>query len=117
MFKVPENMREKHPLYGETTKELHGNNGYFVVQFESYALYVITSDGGGWEHVSVSMSTRTPSWKQMCYIKDLFWGEDDCVVQYHPKKEDYVNMHEHTLHLWRPTDQELVAPPSIFVGI
>jgi hypothetical protein len=94
-----------------------GNNGYFVIPFESYEFDVIASDGGGWEHVSVSMPKRTPSWKQMCYVKTLFWDDEDVVIQYHPAKKDYVNMHEHTLHMWRPTGQELPTPPKLFVGI
>ncbi len=53
----------------------------------------------------------------MCFIKDLFWDEDDVVVQYHPAKSDYVNNHQYTLHLWRPTEGEMPTPPSIMVGI
>jgi len=94
----------------------YGNNGYFIVPFESYDLNVIVSDGQGWEHVSVSMPNRTPNWKQMCFIKDTFWNEDEVVVQYHPAKKDYVNNHEHCLHLWRPINGELLVPPSILVG-
>ena len=94
----------------------YGNNGYFVIPFESYDLNVIASDGEGWEHVSVSLPNRTPSWKQMCFIKDTFWSEDEVVVQYHPAKKDYVNNHEYCLHLWRPISGELLVPPSILVG-
>ena len=70
----------------------------------------------GWEHLSVSMPSRTPSWEQMCKMKDIFWGEDEACVQYHPKKEDYVNMHQHCLHIWRPTQEALPIPPHILVG-
>lgn len=114
MFQVPEQFRVSHPIMGGTKAD--GNNGLFVIPFESYELQVIASDGGNWEHVSVSMKNRTPSWKQMCFIKDLFWGEDDTVIQYHPAKSEYVNNHEHCLHLWRPLKEKLPTPPSIFVG-
>jgi hypothetical protein len=46
----------------------------------------------------------------MCWIKDLFWNDDERVVQYHPPKKDYVNVHGGTLHLWRPTETELPYP-------
>ena len=34
--------------------------------------------------------------------KALFWDEDDCVIQYHPPRSEYVNNHQNCLHLWRP---------------
>lgn len=79
---------------------------------------VIWSDGGGWEHVSVSPYQKriTPSWEDMCKVKDIFFTEEECVVQYHPPKSDYVNNMTNCLHLWKPTSQELPAPPSIMVG-
>lgn len=58
----------------------------------------------GWEHVSVRMRTkRLPRWDEMCQIKDLFWDEEEEVVQIHPKQSEYVNIAE-ALHLWRPVD-------------
>ena len=77
---------------------------------------VVISNGGGWEHVSVSLKGRCPRWQEMCYIKDLFFYEEEVVIQYHPKKSDYVNLHPHCLHLWRPTDIEIPTPPKEFVG-
>jgi hypothetical protein len=52
----------------------------------------------------------------MCYIKDLFWDKDDCVIQYHPAQSEYVNLHKHTLHLWRPTHETFPIPNKILVG-
>jgi hypothetical protein len=74
-----------------------------------------------WEHVSVSVrvpgETRCPTWEEMCEIKDMFWDKDETVIQYHPAEADYVNMHPHTLHLWKPIGVELPTPPSIMVGV
>lgn len=80
---------------------------------------VICSTGAGWEHVSVSPYKRriTPSWDDMCRIKDMFWNDDEAVIQIHPKKADYVNNLANCLHLWRCTYKEMVLPPSILVGI
>lgn len=77
---------------------------------------VIASNGCGWEHVSVSMQGRCPTWVEMCFIKSQFWGDNDCVIQYHPTLAEYVNMAEYCLHLWRPIGQDLPRPPSILVG-
>lgn len=97
----------------------YGNNGCFLVKGpERHKLFCIVSDMGGWEHVSVSLAgkARLPNWTEMCFVKDLFWNEDEAVVQIHPKKEDYINFQAVTLHLWRPADVELPLPPHTFVG-
>lgn len=114
-FKVPEHYRvEKYSTASD------GNNGAFEVWFggdPKDRLFVIASDGGGWEHVSVSNRYRTPTWAEMCRMKDLFWDDpEDCVMQLHPPKSVYVNNHENCLHLWRPVGQAIPIPPSIFVG-
>lgn len=56
-------------------------------------LKVIACDGTdaearGWEHVSVSVRHRTPNWTEMCWVKDLFWEDDETVIQFHPRKSD-----------------------------
>ena len=78
---------------------------------------VIVSNGGGWEHVSVSLKGRCPRWQEMCYIKDLFWSEEEVVIQYHPQKSEYIDNHKNCLHLWRPIDVDIPTPPKGMVGI
>ena len=81
---------------------------------------VIWSYGGGWEHVSIDGKNRTPTWDEMCSIKDMFFSDDECCVQYHPPKSEYVNNIPHCLHIWKPIEQYsgvLPIPPSLFVGI
>ena len=63
---------------------------------------VIWSYGGGWEHVSIDGKNRTPTWDEMCFIKDMFFSDDECCVQYHPQKSEYVNNIPHCLHIWKP---------------
>jgi hypothetical protein len=53
----------------------------------------------------------------MCAVKDLFWGDDDWVVQFHPAKSAYVNNHPGCLHLWRPTREQMPMPPHELTGI
>jgi hypothetical protein len=69
-----------------------------------------------WEHVSVSLPNRCPTWEEMAWVKSLFWREDECVLQYHPPKAEYVSFHPFCLHLWRPIDAEFPRPPMIAVG-
>ena len=113
-FTVPEKYRIKSgPL---ASNESYGNNGAFWVKTKKHVFTVIASDQMGWEHVSVSLPSRCPTWEEMCFIKSLFWSEDDCVIQYHPPKSDYVNNHQYCLHMWRPIEQSLPTPPSFMVG-
>ncbi len=99
--------------------ETYGNNGMFIIlcKYTNKKLKVIASDQMNWEHVSVSLTDRTPLWKEMCFIKDLFWSEEETVIQYHPKKSEYVNNHENCLHLWKPLRGNILYPPSVLVGI
>ena len=85
----------------------------------------IVDDGKdtGWEHVSVSCRddnlgfpvSKMPTWNQMCQIKDLFWDTDECVIQFHPPKSEYVNQHQNCLHLWKKVGVNMETPPKILV--
>jgi hypothetical protein len=115
-FHVPEKYRVLFgPLRSDST---NGNNGQFFLPAPKFKTPMMAqaSDGMGWEHVSVSTSSRTPSWSEMCAVKAMFWDAEDCVVQYHPPASEYVNCHPYCLHLWRPTNGEILMPPSILVG-
>jgi hypothetical protein len=86
-------------------------------------LNCIVSDGGGWEHVSVTIKNNTsqvPSRELMALVRYTFWDEEDTVMELWPPKSEYVNNHEGCLHLWRPTPESgltIPLPPSIMVGI
>lgn len=97
----------------------YGCNGAFLFKRKKNKpdLKVIASDQMGWEHVSVSTKVRTPTWGEMCFIKGIFWDEDDCVIQYHPPKSQYINNHPFCLHMWRPVDVEIPMPPQVMVGV
>jgi len=116
-FHVPEQYRVKNGSFGSDST--HGNNGAFIIKSLKikHPLTCIASDGMGWEHVSVSLKHRCPNWEEMCFIKELFWDEEDCIVQYHPPKSQYINNYPYCLHLWRPTQGHIMQPPSILVGI
>ena len=62
---------------------------------------------GVWEHVSFSpYSGKTPRWDAMCQLKDIFFDDEEVVVQLHPKKSEYVNIKDNCLHLWRMQELE-----------
>lgn len=100
------------------TTETDGFNGMFRFTLDGQLIRCVVSDGEGWQHVSVSIeySQKPPSWALMCKIKDLFWEPEQVVVQFHPRKSEYVNMHPGCLHMWRYTKSEFPTPPPIFVG-
>ncbi len=94
----------------------YGNNGAFYVTRAGVRMTIFVSDGGGWDHVSVSCAHRCPTWAEMCWVKDLFFGPEEVVCQFHPKESEYVNLHPNCLHLWRCQEREFPTPPSEFVG-
>lgn len=116
MFHVPNEFRVKTGRLASTDDQ--GNNGLFIIKAKRYDIRVICSDGGGWEHVSVSLSNnRIPNWKEMCAVKEIFWDPVDCVMQLHPPASEYINNHPACLHLWRPVAESIPMPPSIMVGL
>jgi hypothetical protein len=104
-------------LKGEWATEPGEHNGMFLIRLPRCGeiFKIIAGRGLGWEHVSISLSWRCPTWDEMSAIKRLFWNDDETVVQYHPAKSDYVNQHPYCLHLWRPIDVELPTPDTIMV--
>ena len=80
--------------------------------YKPTAIAVIASWGGGWEHVSVSLARRCPTWEEMCMVKGIFWGEEECVVQFHPPRSEYVNRHPYCLHLWKKIGEDYETPPE-----
>ena len=90
-----------------------GFNGW--ITFQGKTFYFVCSNGGGWDHVSVSMRNRCPSWDEMCKVKDIFFKKDECCIEYHPAERDYVNLYPYCLHIWKPQKQEIPKPPKYFV--
>lgn len=94
---------------------------FFIPGPRGRHLKVIASSGDKaagieWEHVSVSVEGRCPNWPEMCFIKGLFWDDEETVMQLHPPKSQWINNHQYCLHLWRPTNQEIPVPPALTVG-
>lgn len=104
-------------------KELCGTNGdsqngIFRVFVGGKGYNVIASNGGGWDHVSVTptnVKRGCPSWETMCAIKDMFFEKHEAVIEYHPEEDNYINVHPCCLHLWRPQNHSIPMPPKFMV--
>lgn len=94
-------------------------NGAFDVKskIDGTTLRVIASNGGDWDHVSVSHRKRVPNWHEMEQVKKLFFEQDETCMQLHVPAADHINNHANVLHLWRPQKADIPRPPSIMVGI
>ena len=105
---IPPDMRQKKEKWG-----------VFMIPLGELETAIVIADNGvsspEWEHVSVSLPTRCPTWDEMCKIKEIFFSDDETVVQYHPRKQDYVNIHRFCLHLWRLKNGTFPVPPKELV--
>lgn len=112
--------RKRHPITGDIGD--HGN-GFFRIELHGVIFNCLVSDGGGWDHVSVSLSKksgkpieRCPTWEEMCRVKEWFFEDHETVIQFHPKDTEYISNHKYCLHLWRRQEGEHELPPSFMVG-
>jgi len=83
----------------------------------------------------MSEPLKIAGWGEMSFVKEMFFLDEEAVMQLHPPRSQYVNQHPNCLHLWRPqtqaerdaiNDQDgkefptpthgIPLPPMIFVG-
>ena len=69
-----------------------------------------------WDHVSVSLEKRPPTWYEMEQIKRLFFRSDETAMQLHVPPSQHINIHPNCLHLWSPHGRRIPLPPSWMVG-
>jgi hypothetical protein len=89
--------------------------GAFLVPFKREGdlrqrqwLRVIASSGAdqpaeyAFDHLSVSLSNRCPTWEEMDYIKRLFFKPEEVAYQLHmPRLRQHQHASLHCLHIWR----------------
>lgn len=93
--------------------------GCFVMMSASQpgdVLRIMAAAGDGWDHVSVSLVNRIPTWEEMEQVKRSFFEENETAMQLHVPPSDHVNHHPFCLHLWRPHKVEIPRPPAEMVG-
>jgi hypothetical protein len=98
--------------YGSFGDECYGA---FTIPYNARYFRVVASTGEGWDHISVSTSGRTPTWKEMDYIKRLFFKDDEWAYQLHAPPSKHINNHPHCLHIWRSHISPVPTPPENFV--
>lgn len=104
----------RHPAWTDPSDFGDRGNGNLIIPARK--MCIVFSNGEGWEHVSVSVRDRCPTWDEMEDVKRRFWDDTDTVMQLHVPPKDHVNCHPYCLHLWRPTNCEIPRPPGIFVA-
>ena len=95
-----------------------GNTGVFEFRQPGSGkrLFVLSSDSCGWDHISVHIPKKgkkqpLPTWDDMCFVKAVFFDEEEVVCQFHPRETEYVNVHPGTLHLWKYQGADFPTPP------
>lgn len=66
-------------------------------------------EGELWAHLSVSVhrpTPRVPTWDELKWCKDVFIGPERKAVTVFPPRAEYINHHEHTLHLFAPLERD-----------
>jgi hypothetical protein len=84
---------------------------------DGVVLKVIASVGDGWDHVSVSVENRCPTWDEMEFVAKLFFKPDEVAIQLHVREKDHINNHPFVLHWWRPLSRfkSIPLPPKRLV--
>lgn len=106
--------RKFHPTMGWGDHE----GGLFSVQSplqKDKMLTIIASNGDGWDHISVSLQHRIPTWTEMDFVKSLFFLPEEIVMQLHPAEVKHINNMKNCLHLWRPQNISVPLPPLYMV--
>ena len=113
MAQLKMKLPQKFCIEGGTEKDM---GGYFKIPFEGRDLTVLASWVEEWEHVSVSLNNRCPNWREMSFVKRLFWEDDATVMQLHVPVTEHMSYHPYCLHMWRPLQGEIPLPPKRMVA-
>jgi len=108
------NTRIRHPTFGMGD----AGNGVFRIPYRktSIRLNVIASNGDGWDHVSVSLPDRCPTWDEMDFIYRAFFRDNETAMQLHVPQQDHISLHPYCLHLWRSQITKLHMPAKWMVA-
>jgi len=63
---------------------------------------------GDWLHLSISRSSRLPTWADLCAARDELGYADRTLCKLLPPATHWLNVHEYTLHLFCRLDGETV---------
>ena len=101
--------RHTNPLFPKDSETYEGELDFGRKGFRGSVLWGYNERG--WEHVSFSHFDREtePTWKDLCRIKEIFWGNNVTVLQFLPAEKSYIHgipgwNDSNVFHLWRPVD-------------
>lgn len=88
-----------------------------LVRWEGTVIFDSTMTS--WEHVSVSPKKKgvIPNWYELKEIKEIFWPDNEEVIQFFPRKADHVNVMTNCLHLWRNSEVEALCESIGYRGV
>jgi len=88
-----------------------------LVRWEGTVIFDATATT--WEHVSVSPRKKgiIPNWYELKQIKEIFWPDDEEVIQFFPRTSEHVNVMSNCLHLWRNPDVEALCERIGYRGV
>lgn len=103
-MKTPEEIAKENNLMIIENNQVGGKG---IMRYGSLknASVIWTRNQGGYDHVSICPKGRTPTWEEMCKVKDTFFYDEEEAYQVFPKKSEYVNLAKNCLHIWRNTDE------------
>lgn len=106
---------EKHRIHNPHMQKLMDDDfiGAYLLRLDGSRqefLVLASVHDGEWEHISVSTELRCPRWNEMQQVKELFFEDEEAVMQLHPPKSVYINSHPYCLHLWRPITSPIPLP-------
>lgn len=75
---------------------------YNVYQKGPLKVILSIEDHGGKivRHVSVSCKDRYPTWDEIKEVRYTFMEDKHEAIMIFPPKDEYVNLHNNTFHLW-----------------
>lgn len=92
-------------------------DGFFVVKNHGFReINVVVSTEGGWDLVSVMTRGSSPTWDEMCLVREIFFRDDETAIQYSVPKPERISTHKFALHWWRPHTLELPRPPRELIA-
>ena len=96
-----------------------GRIGYFYVRLFEDRIYLADSllgevaevgaeniPGREFAKIRMRLQDRCPTWPEMVALNHLLFLPDEPTFEVHPRKKDYVNNEAHTLHIWKPKNDD-----------
>jgi hypothetical protein len=96
-------------VYGDAGDRFNGRFRLFS-PIDGAPMVAIASNGGGWDHVSISRQNRCPNWIELEFARRTFFRPEITVMQLHVPALDHINRHPYCLHLWHPHPRVATIP-------